>query len=282
MLKPNSLDIRLVVIGAVIVGAVLVALLIPLLPIGIDWHLTYRPVALGLLNGESPYANETFFNPPWVILPFIPLALLPEAAGRAVFFVISLVGMAIAGRRLGASAIGIVALLLSPPALHGLLNANIDWIPLLGATLPTQWGLLLVLVKPQVGAFVALYWLYDSWRIGGIRRVISDFMPVTVVLIISFVLFGFFPAAMLRTPTMTWNASLFPYTIPLGLALLVAAFRQRKTRFALATAPCLSPYLALHSWIAGLGALAPQTPELIAAVVGFWCIVLFQAGVMGF
>jgi hypothetical protein len=217
-----------------------------------------------------------------VILPFIPLALLPEAAGRAVFFVISLIGMAIAGRRLGATTIGVVALLLSPPSLHGLLNANIDWIPLLGATLPTRWGLLLVLVKPQVGAFVAVYWLYDSWRSGGIRRVISDFTPITIVLVVSFVLFGFFPSAMLRTPTMSWNASLFPYTIPLGLVLIVSAFRKRKTRFALAAAPCLSPYLALHSWIAGLGALAPQTPELVAAVIGFWCIVFLQAGVMGF
>lgn len=277
--KETTLNFRLL-FALCVLGALAVALLIPYLPVGIDWHLTYRPVTLGLLSGQNPYLNETFFNPPWVILPLIPVAVLPEATGRAVFFVVSIVGLALAGKRLGATPIGIAALLLSPPSLHGLLNANIDWMPLLGMTLPPRWGLLLVLVKPQVGAFVAAYWLYEGWRSGGIRRIVGDFAPVTIVVGISFLLFGFFPAAMLRTPQMTWNASLFPYTIPVGLALVVAAFRRHNVRFAMAASPCLSPYLALHSWIAALGALAPQTPELIAAVLGLWGIIILQAGIL--
>lgn len=95
---------------------------------------------------------------------------------------------------------------------------------------------------------------------------------------LSLVLFGWWPANLLNATSVSWNASLWPYTLPVGLALLVAALRQRQRLYALAAGPCFAPYLAFHSWVAALAALAPRTGELVAAVIGLWLMLALQAG----
>lgn len=72
--------------------------------------------------------------------------------------------------------------------------------------------------------------------------------------------------------SMWWNASIFPYGFPVGLALAVVAVWRDDVRFALAAGPFLSPYLSIHGW---LFALLP-----IGAVKRFprWLAVLIVAG----
>ncbi|MGH2582595.1 MAG: hypothetical protein ACRDFQ_06830 [Anaerolineales bacterium] len=63
---------------------------------------TLRSV-LPLFEGRSPYdARVGFTNAPWALLPLLPVALLPEAVGRGVLFVITFAVMAVAAVRLGA------------------------------------------------------------------------------------------------------------------------------------------------------------------------------------
>lgn len=262
------------IVALLLVGFTLA--LAPFLPTGIDWHLSWRPAALDMLAGRTPYDNVTFYSPPWLIAPLLPLALLPEHIGRAALFLISIAGLLLAVRRFGGSLAASLIVLASPPSFHMLLNANIDWIPVLGATLPPRWGLFLVVVKPQIGAGIALYWLVQSWREGGWRRCIAVFGPVTIAFLLSFVVFGLWPMSMLSATSHSWNASLWPYSLPIGLALLVTAVRQSQSRYALVAAPCLAPYLAFHSWIVVLAAIAPRTPELAAAVIGLWFLILAQ------
>jgi hypothetical protein len=54
------------------------------LPLGVDWYSTYRPAALEILNLRSPYNIPSFFNAPWILLPILPIAFLPEKMGFAV------------------------------------------------------------------------------------------------------------------------------------------------------------------------------------------------------
>lgn len=152
--------------------AVIVAAVAVYLPAPVDWRTAFRPAARAMLLTGDPYQVEGFFNPPWTVLPMIPLAFLPEQIGAALMFVAGLAGFAFAAHRLGASPIVLGAFILSPPVMHSLLNGNIDWLPLVGFVLPPQIGLFFILIKPQMGLAVALFWLVEAWREGGLREVI--------------------------------------------------------------------------------------------------------------
>ena len=244
---------------------------------GIDWHDTFRPAARELLFARNPYKIEGFFYATWALLPMMPIALLPENVGRAVFLLVSMLAFGFTAYRLGAKPVALLAFLLSPPVIHCLLNANIDWMPVLGFVLPPQIGLFLIVIKPQVGFTVGLFWLVEAWRKGGLREVVRVFGPVTAGLLVSFIVFGFWPLRFGQTLTFWWNASLWPMSIPVGLALLVAAIRKRRIEYAMGAAPCLSPYVLFHSWSGALVSIVSLEAETVAAVIGLWVLVIIRA-----
>src|SRR5690554_118365 len=180
--------------------AVIVAAVAVYLPAPVDWRTAFRPAARAMLLTGDPYQVEGFFNPPWTVLPMIPLAFLPEQVGAAIMFVAGLAGFAFAAHRLGADPLVLGAFILSPPVVHSLLNGNIDWLPLIG----------FVLVKPQMGAAVAVFWLVEAWREGGWREVVRVFWPVVAALAVSFVLYGLWPLRSGQEVGLWWNASLWP------------------------------------------------------------------------
>ncbi len=246
------------------------------LPYAIDWSAVLRPAVFEILHGRSPYNAEGFFNPPWTAILLIPFAVLPENLGRAIMILSSLVTYSFVAYRLGAKKTSIVFLLLSPPVLHVIINGNIDWLAALGFILPPQWGLFFVTIKPQIGIAVIPFWLIEAGRKGGLKLVIKTFSPVITVSALSFALFGLWPLKISHTLDLQWNASLWPVSIPVGLALFVAAIRKRKIEYSMAASPCLSPYVALHSWIGTLLAIVSSVPETIAAVVGLWLVVILR------
>jgi hypothetical protein len=246
------------------------------LPPGVDWRYVFRPGALSLLAGQSPYVTvERQSAAPWALLALVPLAILPEALGRGLLFVISLASFAYAAARLGAGRLSLAFFLLSPPVLHSLLNGNLDWIVALGCVLPPWIGIFLVAVKPQIGFGVVLFWLAEAWRAGKWPAVARLAAPIGVAYLLSFALFGFWPAtfATIAEDSASWNASLWPYSIPVGLGLLVFALRRRQPRAALAASPCLSPYVLFHSWSVAVLAIVNSEPETIAVVVGLWVLI---------
>lgn len=237
---------------------------------GVDWFLHFRQACLALLSLQSPYSVHGFYNPPWVLLPLLPLAVLPDGVGYVALAVVSFLAFAYTARELGASPAATACFLLSPPVIHCLYLGNVDWLVCLGFALPPRWGLFLVTAKPQVGAGMALYWLLEAWHEGGWRRVVRIFWPVAAASIGSLLLFGPWPLAIQGIAGSDWNASLWPYTLPAGLILLVATARHRRAECAMPIGACLSPYLMLSSWSGALLALVSQPWELAAAVVGLW------------
>lgn len=257
--------------------AMLVALAARFAPPGIDWSETFRLSGLAVLQGKSPFIIEGFRYPPWAVLGVLPFAWLPEQTGRAAFLVASLLAFAYVPYRLGAKPLALGAYLVSPPVLHCLLNANIDWLPLLGFVLPPKIGLFFVLIKPQVGIGMAIYWFVDHLLHKGWRQTLNTFAPVSIALLASFVIFGFWPLRFSDPVGFWWNASLWPASIPVGLVLLVTAIRRRVPEFAMASSPCLSPYVLLHSWAGALVALSRLQVEMVVAVIGLWITVLVRA-----
>ena len=66
-------------------------------------------------------------------------------------------------------------------------------------------------------------------------------------------------------------------SIPVGLALLVAAVRKRRIEYAMGASPCLSPYVLFHSWSSALVSIVSLEAETVAAVVGLWVVVIIRA-----
>lgn len=237
------------------------------LPMAVDWTGTFRPAALSMWRTGNPYTNG-FYNPPWAILPLLPLALLPETWGRGVLIVVSLLSFAYTAKRLGASPLAMALILLSPLVVLCVQFGNIDWLVVLGFVLPPPVALFFLVAKPQVGLVMALYYAVRAWQE---RKLIETVAPVTIALLLSFLVYGFWPAQATGLVAQGWNTSLWPYSIPVGIALTVAAVRKRE--YAMAASPCLSPYVAPYSWIGVLFALCNSVPELAAAVVGLWILI---------
>ncbi|MCI0609031.1 MAG: hypothetical protein L0Z71_08225 [Anaerolineae bacterium] len=252
-----------IVIGAVLALSFLAA---PYLP----------PATLTLLSGHNPYANPLMIHAPWGMIPLIPLALLPESVGRVMLVFCGLASYAYVAYKLGAKPIAIVFLLFSPPVLHVLLNGNLDWLAALGFIAPPQIGLFFISIKPQMGIAVAPFWLIQAWREGGWKQTIKTFAPFAIALLLSFLIFGLWPFGTYRTADYWWNASLWPMSIPVGLALFVASIRKQKIEYARAASPCLSPYVLFHSWVGVILAIVSSTPETIAAVIGLWILVAIR------
>jgi hypothetical protein len=276
MVARHRMDRRTQIILGVL-ALFLITLISFFLPPGVEWQRTFQKAALDVLHGQDPYANPYFFNAPWTVIPLLPLAVLPDTVGRTLFFTLSFAAYAFAAYRFGAHPIALTAFLLSPPVLQTLLTANVDWMPLVGFVLPPQYGLLLISTKPQMGSVVAILWLAQAWQRGGIREVVRVFAPVTVLTLISFLMFGFWPLRFVGALNVGINASLFPLSIPIGLALAVAALRKNRIEYAMGASPALSPYVELHSWAGALLAIVSLPAETIAAVVGLWLLVLIGA-----
>jgi hypothetical protein len=247
------------------------------LPDGVDLAKTFRPAALNVLSGRSPY--EYIFNPPWVLIPFIPLSIIPVPLGRGIWFLVSIIMFAYTAYRLKANPIALLFFLLSPPVMKSLMDGNVDFMPLVGFVLPPQIGLFFVMIKPQIGIGVGIYWLIREWQSGGIKRVIKIFWPVTSALALSLLIFGYWPNRWgeMMVNAQSLNHSFWPSTIPVGLALIVASIRKKDIRYAMGAGPCLSPYSLLYSWSGAFLALSRSQYEMIAAVVGLWIVVLIRA-----
>lgn len=262
---------------AIVAGLILVSFLAaPFVPPAVDWSRFFRPAILTLLSGGSPYGSIYVIHAPWGLLMLTPLALLPEAVGRVLMIFCALAAYTFIAQRLGAKPLAIIFLLISPTVIHLLLNGNLDWLASFGFILPPQIGLFFISIKPQIGIAVAPFWLFEAWRQGGWKQVLKTFAPFTVVLLLSFLIYGLWPLGVAENVTVWWNASLWPLSIPVGLALLVTAVRKRKIEYAMAASPCLSPYVLFYSWTGVLLAIISSVPETIAAVIGLWILVAIR------
>jgi len=255
---------------------ILIIVMSNVLPPAVDWQTAFRPAALEFLSGRSPFNIDRYYNAPWALLPLLPLALLPENIGYSIWVLFTLAALAYTAHQLGAKPAGITLLLLSPPALHSVLNGNIDCLAVLGFVLPPQIGLFFITVKPQIGLGVVVFWLVEAWREGRWRGIWTTFGPITITALISFVIFGLWPLRFIDAVDKWWNASLWPASIPVGIALLVTALRKRRIEFAMGASPCLSPFVLFHAWLGALFAISDSFLETIAAVVGLWIFVLIR------
>jgi len=273
--KPNN--VLFILLGLVIIGLLFLGVNFIWSMVGIDWKETFYPAARAVLGGRSPYSIPTFRNVPWTVIPLLPFALLSEKIGGIAFFAATFLVYGLAAHRLKASRAALIAFLLSPPVMYGMRMLNVDILVLIGFILPAPIGLFFVIIKPQMGIAMVVFWLVEAWRNGGTREIIKTFLPVTIATLLSFVFFGNWQAG--RQADLAgsfWNASLWPWVVPIGLVLVMLSLRDRRKEYAFSASPFLSPYLAYHSWAGVLLGLIRRDFELIVAALGMWLVAVIR------
>lgn len=243
---------------------------------GWDWIHTYRPAALAITQGKSPYSVDVFYAAPWSVIPLIPLALLPEQIGIIGLILLGLSAFAYTAYKLGATQISMTIFLLSASVTGCLWMGNIEWMPLLGLILPAPIGLIFAIIKPQVGIGIVIYWFIDTLRTKGIWGVIKTFAPVTALTLLSFWMYGLWPLRFKQTLALStshsfqYNTSLWPQGIFIGVWLLYKAIQKNKPRTAIASSPFLSPYALPFTWVAVLVGLLESPWELLIVSIALW------------
>jgi hypothetical protein len=271
---------EVIILTVVVVAEIIVVTYYLILDRGIggDWVYVYRPAILEIFSWRSPYNIPYIINPPWTLLPLMPFALLPAQVGAVTMIFVSLGIFYFVARRFGAVPLVAAALLFSPAVVLDILAVNVNSLVAVGLLLPPQIGLFFVLIKPQMGAAIALFWLVEAWREGGFLRVVRVFAPVTIAFLVTFLIYGLWPLRMqgLMAPHPI-NFSLWPGSLPIGLVLLVYAIRKRDLRFALFSAPMFSPYMMLTAWMFPLLGLSKHRLETYVAIVGLWAVFFLQS-----
>ena len=224
-----------------------------------DFQIWYM-AATAWVHGQNPYQANVpgapgFYGPVWALIPFVPLTLLPYDIARIAWGLITLIGLLIVAGRLGRAQPGdrsrlswiALFLLLSPWLWANLVYANIDWLVLLGSTLSPLIGIWLVTMKPHMAIGLMLLWGVAAWRrerLWGVGKLIG---PLAVAGAVQAVTVGLPP---IDIPTLKqWNASLWPFTLPLGATLILYAAYRGKVALALAATPLALPYVRLTSWL---------------------------------
>ena len=273
------------IILLVVFISVLVLLSIELVPdlfLGYDWIHTYRPAALAMARGDSPYSVDIFYAAPWALLPLIPLALLPEQIGVICIFLLGLVAFSLIPYKLGAKPASMVIFLLSASVVGCLLWGNIEWMPLLAIILPAPIGLIFAIIKPQVGIGIVIYWFFSILRSKGIKEVVKTFLPVTILTLMSFWVYGLWPLRfqetleLSNTSQLNYNSSIWPQGVFIGIWLLYKAIKNEQTKTAMAASPFLSPYTLQYTWAAVLVGAIHAPMELLALSIGLWIPVAFR------
>ena len=175
---------------------------------GTDWFFWFCQQGLGTLY------TTTQHYPPFVYVAIAPLTLLPPLIGYLLLIALSLTVMYL----YVGSIPKLLLVALCVPVTFAIAHGNVDALLTLAFMLPTQFAALVVACKPQA---LALWWI----RRWSTRRRLVDTFPLLLALIISFVVWGWWPSRLggeaLATGLLISGG--WPWTIPLGLVLYLTS-----------------------------------------------------------
>lgn len=219
---------------------------------GHDWRDSFAPAGRTWLE---PY-QYPFHNPPWVALLLWPIAILPLRLG---FIVNGLLTIAITVwpvLRSGGSWLAVLVTLLSPPFIVIQLAGNIEWIPMLGIIIGGAWSVPLLIAKPQTVGLVSILYIKRSgfnWRF---------WLPMAGVLVVSFLIWGWWPAKIPPLPedSSIWYLSIFPWGVPLGIVCAWLAWRHDSLRWTPLAGIFLAPYFGIGSLTPAVAVWTPGIP----------------------
>ncbi len=237
-------------------------------PLGVDWEETYSQLPA---HWRDPYEIKGFTSPPWIML-FLPHAWLPLDWGNAINLVLNILLIVVVIRRFSGGWLLLLLVFTSPPFFDLVRTNNVDWIPLLALLLPAMWGLPALVAKPQSMGGASLIW----WKRSTNR--LRLLLPLIIVVLLSFLIWGFWPLKIKPVNESVWNFAPWPFLIPLGIYMLLRAYRKNDAFLAAAATPFLVPYIAPYS-IAALLAFAGSKyrREAFMVYIAFWAYFIVES-----
>lgn len=234
-----------------------VASIFPSVAVPKDLYAQYLPAARKLFRFQNPYTVPGFYNPPWVLLAFLPVAWMPDRIAASVWFMISLVAWLYIAWRSGLRGVCAFFFLVSPPVIYSLAMGGIDWIPILGLFLPHPWKWILAVIKPQITVGYMLAAIKN-------RRLAS---AVSGLLIgACWILYGFCDVP--------WSVALRPRVLALSAGMFLCHnliyYRQPVEHL---IGPVVTPYASFGSWAAVFLNIAQRWAIVPVVLIG-WIVLV--------
>jgi len=248
-------------------------------PPGGDW-MNFLPAIKIFLQGGNPYlVGKEFYGvyePFWTYILLAPFALLPFWTGRILLFLVSMAAFTVTAVKMGASKFQLVLFLCSASVFGCLYSGNIDFLVTLGFWMPPQIGLFFVMMKPQIGICIAIFWMYMSWKKGGMWEIARVFTPVTVAYLISFLIYGFWFKYLFNMTNNPWNMRMFPFLVPFGIFLLYKALQLGDKRLSGMSSPMVAPYVTGYNFSILLLSLFNRPVIYFSAWAILWVVALLR------
>ena len=220
--------------AAVLAFLVLVGIGALISPTAIDIDRFFRPAVQAVFSGIDPYQVEGFFSPPWLI-PFLTPLLLPDSLGRGLFLALTILVTVWALRCLEADLLPAALFLTTPFWVIEMMSGNVDWLPLLGISLPLPMGLPLMLLKPQFAIGVIFFRLWQTWKEGQGRGVVRAVWPTVLVMGISFLIYPHWLQSLtgaMSPAAQAYGLRFFPWSVPIGFFALIYSVREGRIKAA--------------------------------------------------
>jgi hypothetical protein len=249
----------------------------------VDWDVFYPAIRI-FLSGGNPYLYGNgllrVFEPFWTYLLLSPLALLPPLTSRIVLTVTAFLVYAFSAVKMGAKPWQLGLFMLSAPVINDIYNGNITWLVTMGLWMPPQIGLFFVLMKPQIGFLISIYWFYTAWKTGGPMQVIKTFGPVVIAYLISFALYGFWFRQMLiqTDESLQEGPILFPYLVPSAIILFYFAIRRNEMKLSALATQFVAPYVSMANFASSMLCLFDRPVLFVGLWLAWWIPVFVSYG----
>jgi hypothetical protein len=231
---------------------------------GLDMREDILP---SLLHWKTPWVEGMPLFP-WATLVLMPLRLFSPRLATSLINLISVIIIALVIRKYKGNMLFVIPIILSPVGKSLIFNGQTDAIILTSLLLPAGVDLVF-LWKPQVlmhAFWVRLRGNFKTYLISG-----------SSILLISFFIWGFWPKELLefgRDHLISgfWNFSLWPYSIPTGLFLVLLSIKNMDESFGLMASPLLFPYVNVCSFLGLLIVVASKWPRIFTIIYLGWII----------
>lgn len=240
-----------------------------------DWCVFYEAIR-AFVNGGNPYTVQLgsewlrVFEPPWTFMILSPLALFPPDIERYVVTLVGIIVFFISAVKMKANRWQVVMFMLSNTVIGSLYEGNIDWLVTAGLWMPPQLGLFFVMMKPQIGIGVAVYWAYMAWKKGGFAELWYVFAPVLIAYTISFGVYGFWLGNISNMHNNPVNGGLFPWGLVVAIPLLAYAIEHEEQNPAAISSPFFAPYITRYNLSGMLLSMFDRPKIFIFAWIMLW------------
>lgn len=239
-----------------------------------DWRGTFYPVSKNI--GE-PYAIQSFLNPPWITFFLFPFSFFSENISLVINASLTVVICWMLLQQKQGKLLSILLTFTSFPFISLIGNGNIEWVTALGLMFPNSLGAIILLTKPQATIFILADWYQKQEK--KLTFVAIPFLWV----IISLLIWPDWPIEMYANVRSNLypnaNMSLFPWTVPVGIGLVIYLLRYKPKDGELVgslASICFTPYFAPHSLIIPFILLSARYPRVSIAIwVMLWCYIIF-------